>query len=379
MKTLSRKFPTIIFSLKIIFTIILSGILCNNSFSQTNAKNLEIKLDAIIDSFYVNDSLPGIVVGIFTPEFTYKKIVGRADLKTGVDRQYDDKIRIGSITKTFVTTVILQLVDEGKLSIDDKLSKFYPQVPNSDSITLRQVMDMTSGIPDYLNYPLLDSSFTYARLNKFTPQEILDATISLKPDFPPGKGWKYSNGNYNILGMIVEKITGNKVEDEINTRIIKPLNLVNTSFPTTPYMEGQYSHGYMRDTATHELIDVTVIDPSITWAAGAMISNMDDLKIFENAISNGTLLSAATQKERLKFVGTGVKDFLKYGLGMFYLDGFIGHNGGITGYNTMMSYNPDLQTTILVSLNEYGVKGGKVDIVFIQLAKALFPDKNLFE
>lgn len=347
--------------------------------AQVNSMNLENRLNEIIDSFYVNDSLPGIVAAVWTPDFTYKRVVGKADLKTGATRTYDDKIRIGSITKTFVATVILQLADEGKLNIDDPLGYFYPSYPNSSNITLRQIMDMTSGIPDYLSDPMVLQSFFYDRTNKFTPNELFDATIALPPFFAPGKGWEYSNGNYNILGMLIEKITGNKIEDEINKRIIQPLGLTNTSFPTSPYIDGQYSHGYLQDTLTGELIDVTVQDPSITWAAGCMISNVADLKIYGEALAKGTMLSKKTQEERLKFVSTGVRDFLKYGLGIFSLGGFIGHNGGITGYNTTMGYDPELQAMIIVSVNEFGVNGGKSDNVFVGLASAVYPDKNFFK
>lgn len=361
------------------FVLFLSGNFYVNSDAQIIAKYPETKLDEIIDSFYVVDKLPGVTVGIWTPDFTYTKAVGKADLKTGLERKFDDKIRIGSITKTFVATVILQLVDEGKFGIDDALSKFYPSYPNSENITLRQILDMTSGIPDYIEDPLVLQSFLYDRTNKFTPQELMDATIALPPFFAPGKGWEYSNGNYNILGMLIEKITGNKIEDEIYKRIIQPLGLTSTSYPVTPYIEGQYSHGYFPDTVTGELKDFTVMDPSITWAAGCMISNIPDLKIYAEALANGNLLSKKTQEERLKFVNTGVKDFLKYGLGIFSMNGFIGHNGGITGYNTTMCYNPGLNCLIIVSVNEFGVNGGKSDNIFAKLAMTLYPEMKLFE
>jgi D-alanyl-D-alanine carboxypeptidase len=351
----------------------------SNASSQTNIKSLEAKLDETVDSFYVNDSLPGITVMIKTPSLTYNKAVGKADLKTGTERKYNDKIRIGSITKTFVATVILQLVDSGKIGLDDKLEKYYPDYPNSSNITVRQMLDMTSGIPDYIEDPAVLKSFVYDRLDKYTPMQLYEITKSMKPDFPPGTGWKYSNGNYNILGMMIEKVTGNKIEDEITRRIINPLGLKNTIYPVTPYLEGQYSHGYMSDTLTGELIDVTVIDPSIPWAAGCMISDLPDLKIYAKALANGIMISPELQKERLKFINTGVSKFVGYGLGIFSLEGFLGHNGGITGYNTTMCYDTELDALILVSVNEYGADGGKSDAVFVKLAQILFPEKNLFK
>lgn len=354
-------------------------IFASETTAQKNAKLLENKLSNAIDSLYEADKVPGIVVGIWTPEFTYKKAVGKADLKTGAKRKFDDKIRIGSITKTFVATVILQLADEGKLGLDDPLSKYYPEVPNSQNITIRQILDMTSGLVDYLDDPLANQSFFYQRKNTFTPDDFLQVVIDRKPYFDPGTGWRYSNGNYNILGMMIEKITGNKIEDEINNRIIKSLGLINTSYPLTSEMEGQFSHGYMKDTITGETTDVTVIDPSITWAAGCMISDLDDLKIYGEALAKGTMVSKKMQGERLKFVNTGVRDFLKYGLGIFSLGGFIGHNGGITGYNTTMGYHPELNAMIIVSVNEFGLQGGVSDKIFTVIADLIYPDKKFFK
>lgn len=363
-----------------LFTVLIAGfIFCAESDAQINEKSLETKLYEAIDSFYVSDNLPGITVEIQTPGFTYIKAVGKADIKTGVERKYDDKIRIGSITKTFVATVILQLVDSGKIGLDDKLEKYYPDYPNSSNITVRQMLDMTSGIPDYIENPVVLKSFVYDRLDKYTPMQLYEITKSMKPDFPPGTSWKYSNGNYNILGMMIEKVTGNKIEDEITRRIIIPLGLKNTIYPVTPYLEGQYSHGYMSDTLTGELIDVTVMDPSIPWAAGCMISDLPDLKIYAKALAKGSMISPESQKERLKFINSGVSKFVGYGLGIFSLEGFIGHNGGITGYNTTMCYDPELDALILVSVNEYGADGGKSDAVFVKLAQILFPEKNLFK
>lgn len=379
MKDISLKFKKTLFLNLLSLIFVTTFIFIQNANAQKNKDELEKKLTAAIDSFYTTLNVPGITAGIWTPEFTYKKAVGKADISTGAERTLEDKIRIGSITKTFVATVILQLIDEGKFGLDDKLSKFYPGFPNSDNITFRQILDMTSGIHDYLEDPLILESFFYKRLNKFTPQELYDATIALPPYFPPGKGWEYSNGNYNILGMLIEKLTGNKIEDEINRRIIQPLGLVNTSYPVTPDMPLPYSHGYMKDTVTGEKIDVTLMDPSIGWAAGCMISTIDDLKIYGRALATGTMLSSNMQRERLKFVKTGVVDFITYGLGIFDLGGFIGHNGGITGYNTTMGYDPELDALIIVSVNEFGPKGGISDNVFTKLADIIYPGKNFFK
>ncbi|MBS1518084.1 MAG: beta-lactamase family protein [Bacteroidetes bacterium] len=363
------------------FTVLLviSFLSGQSIFAQRESDLLGNKIRAAVDSIYTADGVPGITVGIYTPDFSFNYTTGAADLSTGRERKYDDRIRIGSITKTFIATVILQLADEGKLGLDDRLSKYFPAYPNSENITVRQMLDMTSGIPDYLEDRDLLKSFFYERSDKYTEGQIFEKTIALGPAFAPGKGWVYSNGNYNILGMMIEKITGNSIKEEVTGRIIKPLGLVNTFYPSDSEMPGQYSHGYIKDTLTGELSDATSIDPSITGAAGCMISNLPDLQIYAEALAKGTLLSKEMQAERLKFVNTGIKDFVKYGLGIFDLGGFIGHNGGITGYNTTMCYNPELDALILVSVNEFGPNGGISDKVFMVLADILYPGNSFFK
>lgn len=357
--------------------IILLLLTAPSLYCQKDYKAIEKSLDRLIDSIRNESKLYGVTAYIRNPEFTYSAATGLGDIKTDVPRKINDKIRIGSITKTFVATVILQLQDEGKLSIHDKLSMYYPDYPNSENITLKEMLDMTSGIPDYIMDPGVLNSFVYDRTHKYTPEELYEITKKMKPLFPPGKGWEYSNGNYNILGMLIEKLTGKKIQDEIDSRIIKPLGLKNTVFPVTAEMDGQYSHGYFKDTLKKELTDVTVIDPSITWAAGCMISDFDDLEIYVKALVEGTLISRKSQEERLTFADTKIS-FVKYGLGIFTIDGFIGHNGGITGYNTTMFYNPVLKTTALVSVNEFNGDSGMADHIFGELMKTLYPEKNLF-
>jgi len=120
-------------------------------------------------------------------------------------------------------------------------------------------------------------------------------------------------------------------------------------------------------------------DPSIAWAAGAIISNIPDLKTYAKALVEGKLISAQSQNEREKFINTGTADYLKYGLGLLYLGGFIGHNGGITGFNTSMYYNPEVDALIIVSVNEYGGDAGKSDAIFAKIAEYLYPEKNFFK
>ena len=164
------------------------------------------------------------------------------------------------------------------------------------------------------------------------PEEIIKATLRHPFHFPPGKGWFYSNTGYILLGMIIEKVTGNKIEDEVKNRILRPLQLKNTTFPLNyPGMPCPYCHGYELD---DEKIweDVTVYSPSLLWTAGAIISDMEDMKIWVKAYTTGITNSAITQKERLTWVDTMRGKHLKFGLGIGNTNGWLGYTGGTRGY-----------------------------------------------
>ncbi len=348
----------------------LSMKLTDSEFSDDITK----KIDSVLNQAMLDDSIPGIMGGIWVQDKgskIFKK--GMANLEEKTERHIKDHYRIGSITKTFLATVFLQLCDEGKIFLDDKLDKYYPEVPNSKEITMRQLLDMTSGLQDYLNAPELDNAFFYNRTRKYTDEEILEIAIKLPPMFPPGKEgeWHYSNTNYLLLGMIINKVTKSSWQGEITNRVINRLNLSQTLVPSTVEMPEPYCHGYMKDSG--KVIDVTEIDPSITGAAGCMVSTLEDLRTYVQALVNGSLLSDTIQAERMKFVPTGKAEFLGYGLGIFKVGEFYGHNGGITGFNTSMYYSPTLKAIFILNVNMFGPTGGVSDKIFSSLSEVIFP------
>jgi len=340
--------------------------------SQEDSFNLETvrQLTKIVDDVREKYQIPGAVVGVWQGKKSWVYAAGISDIKTKSQMQPEYKFRIASNTKTFTSTLVLQLADEKKLSLDDKLAKFFPQVPNSRKITIRQLLNHTSGIFDFAEDENFKKMYLGDPLRKWTPQEEIDIALIHDPDFAPGKKWKYSNSNYALLGMIVEKVTGSKLEDEVEKRIIKPLKLSQTSFPVTPEMTGGYSHGYMAPeeaaaieatVATEatltpavpeeDLVDITLVNPSIPWAGGGIVSNVYDLKKWIEAAARGELLSRAMRKERFRWIPTGTKD-LEFGLGIMKLQDFIGHNGKILGYASFMLYSPGKNTTIVLFINK---------------------------
>jgi D-alanyl-D-alanine carboxypeptidase len=362
--------------------MVLAGSSCGTpSFSQEQQDQLD---RAITDSMQ-DYHLPGVVVGVWVPgQGTYMVARGESDLETGEPMQIDNKFGIGSVTKSFVGTVALQLVDEGELGLDDKLSEYISYVPNGDNITVRQLLDMTSGLYNYTENVDLLTAVANDPLKKWAPEELIGVGISQEPYFPPGEGWYYSNTNTVLVGLIIEKITGNELEDEVQNRIIDNLGLENTSFPRDPGMSAPYAKGYQFDTDAGEFVDAMVIDPSYTWAAGAMVSNLADLKVWAEALGTGELLSESMQQERLRFhdmVIPGVPDFYYdldpgYGLAVEKYDNsndFIGHSGKTNAYNTQMYYLPSEQA-VMITLANTDTTSGDGPLFFATISKVIFPD-----
>jgi len=346
--------------------------------AQTDNKKIIDRLETITDSLLKHSVLPGMVVGVWDKSKNLEWIAakGIADYSTDRKMNKDLLFRIGSNTKTFVNTVLLQLVGVGSISLDDKLSKYYPDIPNSDSITIEMLTNMTSGLYNYSDTKEFEEELMNNRDKIYTPSELVYLALRYPSYFSPGKGYHYSNTNTILLGMIIEAVTGNKIGDEINTRIIEPLGLKNTYFANGKGMTGDYAHGYgvMGDTVK-PLIDYTSeIDVSWAWTAGAMVSNLNDAKIYVEALANGDLIKPEIQKMRLERMVSMVpgKDYFKYGMGMFLISGFIGHNGSIPGYNTLMVSDPVRKCTIVILFNTQAAVSQ--DKLFGQIAKVLYPD-----
>lgn len=189
---------------------------------------------------------------------------------------------------------------------------------------------------------------------------------------------EYSDSNYFLLGLIVQKVTHQTLARVIQDRIINRLHLRDTSYPTTPAIPAPFSRGYFAETPTSPLRDVTLSNPNIGAGAGAMISTLGDVKVWARALATGALLTRRTQTERLHTVplgGVPGKISLRYGLGILNVNGFIGHNGAILGYGTAMFYLPSAQATFVVEGNNNNLTSTVPTDIFIQLAAYLFPQR----
>jgi D-alanyl-D-alanine carboxypeptidase len=302
-------------------------------------------------------SVPGVTVGIWTPDKgRYVKSFGVADRSTGEKMRPDLYMRIGSETKTFTVTAVLDLVDEGRIGLDDTIDQYVDGVPNGDRITLRQLAGMRSGLFNYSDDDGFFKALTSDPRREFTPRQLLDYAFRHPVLFPPGEKFYYSNTNLILLGLVVEKISGQTLGDYIQEHIIDPVGLGDTLFPKGAEFPEPHAQGYTNQTATGKIEDSADWNPSWGWAAGAMISTLQDLRVWARTVATGEmpdgerLISIATQKQRLVTPPTPIPG-AGYGLGIFNVQGWIGHNGSLPGYESLTVYLPSAETTLVVLLN----------------------------
>ncbi|TKH32668.1 beta-lactamase family protein, partial [Bacillus cereus] len=306
---------------------------------------------------------PGILAKTSQGRKTWGYAAGVADLRTKKPMKTDFRFRIGSVTKTFTATVILQLAGENRLNLDDSIEKWLPDVIQGNGydakqITIRQMLNHTSGIAEYSRSK--EADFTNTK-RLYTAEELVKIGISAPPDFAPGKGWSYSNTGYVLLGMLIEKVTGNNYAEEIENRIIEPLELSNTFLPgNSSIIPGnKHARGYVQQEEGIELKDVTYFNPSIASSAGDMISTADDLNKFFSYLLGGKLLKEKQLNQMFTTVPAGRGGINGYGLGIFEIKlpngvPIWGHTGGIPGFDTFVGGTHGGRHMLAVNLNSMG-------------------------
>jgi D-alanyl-D-alanine carboxypeptidase len=310
------------------------------------------RLDAAVNQAMTAANVPGAIIGIWGPDGTYVRAFGVADKATRAPMKTDFYSRIGSQTKTFTATAVLQLADAGKVGLDDPIAKYIDGVPQGDKITLRQLARMQSGLFNYSAAKAFQQALFADPRHPFTPQELLGFAFSEPNVFAPGEGFLYCNTNYVLLGLVVEKVGGQPLGDFIKDHILTPLGMGHTSFPSDSAFPEPHAQGYTVQTADGKETTATDWDPSWGWAAGAMISTLEDMHMWAPALATGKLLTPQMQKQRLQTVASpGMPPQDGYGLGIFNLGGWIGHNGSLPGYQTVAVYLPQKQTTMVILIN----------------------------
>ncbi|MGW2328233.1 serine hydrolase domain-containing protein [Streptomyces sp. NPDC001700] len=351
---------------------------------KAHSKALQAHVDAILKTGTV-----GVVARSTGPRAPRYATTGVADKTTGEAARAGDRFRIASTTKTFVSTVVLQLVGEGRLSLDDTVEHWLPGVVSGhgndgSGITIRQLLQHTSGLFDYAaDFPELTSLDGYEadRYTTWSPEQLVAIATKHAPNFAPGGGWSYSNTNYILAGMILEKATGHSWQQEVTARVIRPLGLRDTLAPTTyPQMVGRHLRGYSSFDEDRAPIDVTEINPTAGGAAGAMISTTADLNRFYQALLGGRLLHPAELAEMKTSVRAPELDpgwpGMRYGLGLMEIPlscggAYYSHGGDMPGYTTRNGVSEDGRRA--VALNATG--DGSTDSSTQEAANSLIDDE----
>ncbi|MFD4765343.1 serine hydrolase domain-containing protein [Streptomyces niveus] len=320
----------------------------------------------------------GVLARSTGPRGVQYATAGVADAETKRKARPGDKFRIASATKTYVSAVVLQLVGEGRLSLDDTVEDVLPGVVSGNGndgsrITVRQLLNHTSGLFNYTaDFPALSGMDAYeaGRYTTWTDEQLVGIAMRHAPDFEPGAKWSYSNTNYTLAGMIIEKITGRTWQQEVTKRVIRPLGLRDTLTPSTSArIPGSHLKGYSAFGESAPVIDVTAFNPSAAGAAGAMISTAGDMTTFYQALMSGRLLKPAQLTEMKKTVRAAELDEAwpgaRYGLGLMEIPltcggSYFSHAGDLPGYATRTGATEDGRRVVVLEATGDGSMPGSI-------------------
>jgi len=319
--------------------------------------NVQARLAQVAGSYAPDNAFMGAVLVARGDQVLLDKGYGQADLAWGLPNAPDVKFRIGSITKQFTAALVLMLRDEGKLSLADPVGRYLPDAPKAwDKVTLADLLGQTSGIPDFT----ADKRFHEWAMSPRASAELLAFFEPLPLTFEPGAKFSYSNSNYEVLGAVIEKVSGKSYADLLSERILKPLGMNDTGLDADDLILAKRAQGYRR--GKDGLVQARSESLTVPWAAGAMYSTTGDLLRWQRGLYSGKLLSAAS----LAAMTTAGKG--DYGLGLLVIqhDGqrVIWHNGGIEGFHAFLAYAPERQVTVAVLSN---IDNGLPDVVGTQL------------
>ena len=329
----------------------------------------------------VADGAVSVRAELQSPGRVWRGTAGVAELGTSRPVPAHGRFRAGSVTKTFIATVVLQLVAERRMRLDDVLSRWLPGVlPDGDRITIRHLLQHTSGVSEYMErfyelYPTT-ADVLRQRFRCWSPRELLALVEGSPLLFEPGTDWSYANTNYSLLGLLIRRVTGHGYGTEVFHRIQRPLKLRHTVMPgTRTRIRGPHSHGYLTDDQTGRAADSTVFNPSIAGPAGELVSTATDLNRFFGALVGGRLLPS-DQRAQMKD-GFPISDEVQYGLGLLRLrlpgiQELWGHTGYFFGYDTVSVSTADGRRQLTMSTTPLG----DVDLFagLVSLLTIAFPD-----
>jgi len=338
------------------------------AFAQTDTDALRQKLQANLDDWHKSGKFEGATAGVCLADGNcFGLATGFSNLETKTPMKPNDLLLAGSVGKTYVAAVALQLVKEGKINLDERIEKYlgqekwFSRLPNAKQITVRQLMNHTSGLVRYEFKDQFTKDLTANPDKVWRPEELVAYILDEKAPFEAGKGWDYSDTNYIVLGMIIEKVTGKKYYDLAKSRVLNPLKLANT-FPQDSRTIKGLVQGYAGADNPFGGTDAMisggkfVINPQFEWTGGGMATTGEDLARWAKLMYEGKAFDAALLPQMLDGVSAPMlgKE-TKYGLGVIIRPTraglAYGHSGFFPGYMTEMMYFPEHKIAVAVQVN----------------------------
>lgn len=342
-------------------------------------------VDGIVATEMARTKLPGVLVATSGPRGSYVKPYGLSNRGNwlggagSLPLVPSDHYRIGSCTKMFTATAILIQMDRGNLRLSDKIDQFLAGIPAWGDITIEHLLMHRSGIYNYTD-AWLSPYYANPADPIFTTENALTLALAKPLLFPPGSKWSYSNTNYLLLGLVLEKLTGKPVAEVITDDVLSPLGLDNTIYPITSAISAPFSHGYNASVVFRLFNwwwykDVTISNPGYGGAAGGMISSIGDMLKFAESLHTEPLLSAEMRELR-RTLFTPMDDVYFYGLGIARLpNGWVGHSGLIIGYETAAYHDPRTGAALVTmgnlqgyGSNTAGIVNGVIDALYPPMA-----------
>ena len=351
-----------------LFVIVLLTVTAHAQTGSADKTALQTALQVKLDEWHKAGSFPGATLGVVLANGeSFGLAVGLSDRETKTPMKPTDRMLAGSVGKTFAAATALQLIKEGKIGLDDKIEKYlgtepwFSRLPNAKEITVRQLMNHTSGLVRYEFKEQFTKDLTANPEKVWKPAELVSYLLDEKPPFEAGKGWDYSDTNYIVLGMIIEKVTGRKFYDEANRRLLKPLKLTDTIPQDGPRLKGVVQ-GYAGPNNPFGGTDAMIvngkfaINPQFEWTGGGYVSTAQDLARWAKMMYEGKAFSSELLPQVLDGVSAPMlgRD-TKYGLGVIIrktqLGTSYGHSGFFPGYMTDIMYFPEYRTAVAVQVN----------------------------
>jgi D-alanyl-D-alanine carboxypeptidase len=352
--------------------VLLSGLISSAALAQAVAPKAEIavlqqKLQASLNEWHKAGKFAGATLGVCLADGNcFGLATGFSDLEAKRQMKPSDIMAAGSVGKTFAAAVALQLVKEGKINLDDRVEKYlgsekwFARLPNAKDITIRQLMNHTSGLVRYEFKEQFTKDLTANPDKIWKPEELVAYLLDEKPPFEAGKGWDYSDTNYIVLGMIIERVTGKKFYDETQKRILKPLKLEKT-FPQDRREIKNLIPGYAGANNPFGGKDKVlengrfIINPQFEWTGGGWVSNAEDLARWAKMMYEGRAFSADLLLQMLDGVPARLGRDAKYGLGVIIRPTPVGltygHSGFFPGYMTDVMYFPEHKIAVAAQVN----------------------------